>query len=238
MITEPWHDGALQALATEYAAATEDAPQHRPVEATQRHNERYETRIAAQDAAEPVACRSGCAHCCHLRVSVRPHEAFMLAAALRDKPAEELASLRAALEHNAARIRTLSATEHTVAQVRCAFLGTGNTCRVYEHRPSACRRYHSTSVEACKASFDRPHDLRSRIPISNPRIVASLTMELAYRKVLIEQQRDTTPYELHTAVLEALNDAPACSERWASGDAPALVQALPGEAPEQVAQGT
>ncbi len=234
MSNPPWHDGALQALATEYAAASEDAPHERPVEATLRHNKRYEKRIAAEDAAQAVACRSGCAHCCHLRVSVRPHEAFTLAEALRNKPAEEFASLRTALEHNAERIRTLSATEHTVAQMRCAFLGTGNTCRVYEHRPSACRRYHSTSVEACKESFDHPHDLRSRIPISNPRVVASLTLELAYRKVLIEQQRDTAAYELHTAVLEVLNDAPACSERWASG-APALQQALPGEAPEQAA---
>jgi Fe-S-cluster containining protein len=234
MSTESWHDSALMALAGEYTAASEDTPQDKPVEATRRHQARYEASIAARDAAEPVACRAGCAHCCHLRVSVRPHEAFALAAALREKPAEEFDRLRSALEQNAARIRTMSATEHTVAQMRCAFLGASNTCSVYEHRPSACRRYHSISVDACKASFDRPHDLRSRIPISNPRIVASLTLELAYRKLLIEQQRDTAAYELHTAVLEVLDDAPACRERWASG-APAMQHALPGEAPEQAA---
>jgi Fe-S-cluster containining protein len=232
MVTENWQDDALASLVEEYETAREDAPHERPVAATRRHHTRYEQRMAARDAAAPIACRSGCAFCCYLRVSVRPHEALTLAAALREQPADEQQRLRAGLERNAQRIRAMSATEHLAAQLPCAFLGEDRRCSVYAHRPSACRRYHSTSVDACKASFEQPHNLQSRISISNPRVVASLTLELAYRKVLDEGQRDVGAYELHTAVLEAFDDAAGCAERWARGTR-VLVQALPGEAPER-----
>jgi Fe-S-cluster containining protein len=232
MVNDDWQRDMLAALVCEYDIAATEALHQQPIAATRTHHARYDVRMAAQDAAVPVACRSGCAYCCHLRVSVRPHEALALAAALNDKPADERQRVRAALGRNASRIRALSATEHMVAQLPCAFLDGDNRCGVYEHRPAACRRYHSTSVDACKASFERPHDLRSRISISNARVAASLTMELAYRKVLSERHRDVGVYELHTAVQEALDDEPGCRRRWARGER-VLLQALAGEAPEQ-----
>jgi Fe-S-cluster containining protein len=220
MATENWHDDALAELVAEYAVASEEAPDEKPVPATLRHHARYEARVARQDSATPIACRSGCAYCCHLRVSVRPHEAMTLAAALSAKPTDERQRLRVGLERNAQRIRAMSPAAHLVAQLPCAFLGEDRRCSVYEHRPSACRRYHSTSVDACK------------IAISNSRVVASMTLELAFRRVLDERRRDVDAYELHTAVLEALDDDSGCNERWASGER-VLVQALAGEAPEQ-----
>jgi Fe-S-cluster containining protein len=234
MNNDHWQKDALDGLVAEYDSATGERAHERPVAATLGHQARYEARMAVQDRAAPIACRSGCAYCCHLRVSVRPHEAMTLAAAVREKPAEEQQRLRLALEQNAARVRAMSPLEHVVAQLPCGFLDAAGKCSVYAHRPSACRRYHSTSVDACKASFDNPNDLRSRIAISNPRVVASLTLELGYRKVLEEKRRDVGAYELHTAVLEALDDESGCHERWSRG-AQVLVQALAGEAPEQVA---
>jgi Fe-S-cluster containining protein len=234
MVEAAWQQDALDALVTEYEAATADAAVDAPVTATRRHYARYEIRLAAMDAASPVACASGCAHCCHLRVSVRANEALHLAAIVQALPAEAGRALHAGLARNAQRVRAMPVEQHMKTPLRCAFLGEDDTCGIYEHRPSACRRYHSRSAAACKTSFEQPDDLSSRIAISSQRVVAGVALELAYRKVLEEGRRDTRAYELNTALVEALADPAGCRERWSHAER-TFEHALPGEVPEDIA---
>jgi Fe-S-cluster containining protein len=234
MSGDAWEGQALEALTAEYEAAQGDGAAADPGPATQRHHVRCEERLAAIDATEPPACSSGCAYCCHLRVSLRAHEALYLAAALVALPDERQRDLRARLIRNAERVRSMTAAQHTQTPLRCALLAADNTCSMYAQRPLACRRYHSMSVAACRKSFERPQDLSSRIAISNRRVVASVAQELAYRKVLEEARRDTVAYELNTALAEALDDPQGSLDRWLRGER-AFLQALPGEAPEHCA---
>jgi hypothetical protein len=82
-------------------------------------------------------CARGCAACCHYEVEVTRDEAELLARVV----VEGLEVDRARLARQADRSRGGPAwAELAVEENRCVFLGPGEECRVYPHRPSACRR--------------------------------------------------------------------------------------------------
>jgi hypothetical protein len=83
------------------------------------------------------SCRKGCSGCCHCEVEVTMDEADLLAEAVRDG----LEVDRTRLSRQAARPR--KSPEWVVPlspESRCVFLGDDGACRVYERRPSACRK--------------------------------------------------------------------------------------------------
>ena len=56
-----------------------------------------------------IACQRGCSYCCHLRVEIRPHDAFVLAQHLRTRFDDaRRARVLARIEDNLARIEPLS----------------------------------------------------------------------------------------------------------------------------------
>lgn len=226
-----WEATAMQVLTDEYqAATTEPAPAGEPA-ATRRYFRRYEIRAAAlPPAAEAVACSKGCSYCCHLRVSAPAHEVFLLADALLAmddgaQRAERLARLRG----NAARVAAMDRQRHWSTPLRCAFLGPDGACGSYESRPSSCRRYHSLSAQACKASFDAPQDLRSRIRLSTPQLVFDMAQYLGFRRALSDSGLDTTQYELNTALCEALDDPQGSRDRFRRGQRAFLQAAVTAE---------
>jgi Fe-S-cluster containining protein len=84
-----------------------------------------------------VPCAKGCSHCCHL-----PVDATRLEAELALSYADELD-----VPINMTRLAKQATKTHetwsdlTLGERRCVFLGAGGVCRVYEHRPAACRKY-------------------------------------------------------------------------------------------------
>ena len=103
---------------------------------------------ALQSAAHiPVSCRKGCSGCCHYEIEITQDEAALLAAVVWggvDVDYDRLAK-QAARERKSAEWSNILRPEN-----RCVFLDTDGACRVYEHRPSACRRHLVTSpAEAC-----------------------------------------------------------------------------------------
>jgi len=87
--------------------------------------------------ARRVACKRGCAHCCHVQVDITEAEARLIVRALRDN-GESISP--AGIEHMRAQ-RDGDFDSMSVEQRRCVFLNSANECSVYEHRPMACRKY-------------------------------------------------------------------------------------------------
>ena len=114
---------------------------------------------ALQEAGAAVACAAGCNFCCHLRVTVFPHEAAALLHHLRTQLLRDDAALiEGRIRANAQRIDGLTAAQHRSAGLACAFLRDG-LCSAHDVRPSACATYHSLSRERCEHSFRHPQTI-------------------------------------------------------------------------------
>jgi len=106
------------------------------------------------DLDPPIACKSGCIHCCYNQIALTEPEALVLGMYLLEtRNQEQLKDLSA---------RTLALTEslkgkswHDIGMARhrlpCLFLQNGN-CSVYPARPFACRGWNSVDVNRCVQS--------------------------------------------------------------------------------------
>jgi Fe-S-cluster containining protein len=96
---------------------------------------------------DQMQCGSGCADCCHTRLTVTSVEA----AAIEDHVAAMTPAARAELAELAAR-------PVDPAKLRCAALGDDDRCRIYAARPIVCRSHGApiklgASVTACHRNF-------------------------------------------------------------------------------------
>lgn len=163
-----------------------------------------------------LACKRGCNYCCHQRVEIRPYEAFVLAEHIRTRMStEQQADVKSSLATNRARIAPLAPLHHTQAGIACALLVSG-ACSVYEARPAACRKYYSLSVETCRSAFERPTEPLNGLLEDDALRLAGNAVALGYARGVEESGRDANRYELHTALLEAL-DNPKSLRRYQDG---------------------
>ena len=180
---------------------------------------RVDEALAATIAGHKVhiACSRGCAFCCSLRVQVQPYEAFRLAAWLRRNfDAPRLEGVIARLRANVEKTRALGEEGRKRTNVPCSLLGDDGACSAYEARPAQCRRYHSQSVEPCKAFHADP---------TNDAIDSGMHQAVAHNAdVIIAQGRhaardaglDDTSVDMNVALLEALEN-PKAYRRWKDG---------------------
>lgn len=166
-----------------------------------------------------VACARGCSYCCHLRVEIRPHEAFALAHHVRTKfDAARRARVLARLEENLQRIALLAPQQHIRAGIPCALLENG-MCSVYDARPAACRKYYSVSVKTCRDAFaDTSAPLTGELEDEELRFAGN-AVALGYAKGLEDTGRDIALYELHYALSKALAE-PKAEPRYRRGKRP------------------
>jgi Fe-S-cluster containining protein len=163
----------------------------------------------------PIACKAGCSFCCHLRVTVAPHEAMALLGYLKSEIPDSLArEIEQRVAANAERIAGMTEEQHCSTNVRCAFLVDG-ACSAYPARPMACALHHSLDVNACKSLYEDPanHSLgvRRLVVIERTRAATQTGM----RRALGELGLSDEPMELHTAVAALLRDQ-SLVERWGS----------------------
>ena len=169
-------------------------------------------------ASQPVKteCERGCSYCCHLRVEIRPHEAFVLAHHIQTRfSAADRKLVLARLEDNLKRIAPLSAAQHIRAGIACALLHDG-VCSVYAGRPATCRKYYSVSVDTCRAAYqDTAAPLRGPIEDDNLRLAGN-AVALGFAKGMEEAGYDTSLHELHDALYRALTN-PKAEKRYRDG---------------------
>lgn len=107
-------------------------------------------RLVAKDPPRrQVACKEGCAYCCHLYVQVTPLEAVRIARSILARGAEAAAIAR---EHVAAAYKRTAgkdALDRNLLAVPCPLLQDGR-CSVYGERPFVCRGANSADDDACR----------------------------------------------------------------------------------------
>ena len=188
-------------------------------QAVMRFHARVDAILGQSHAAHAVetACKRGCSLCCHVQVEMLPPEAFALAAWLkRHRTAAELAQVGARLKANLARTRALGAEGRKRANLACALLGEDGACTAYAARPAQCRRFHSTDLAACEASFAHPED-DSMLSPAHPLVAhnAQVVITVA-QQGLRERGLDATPQDMNIALLHAIDDQRSW-RRWRDG---------------------
>jgi Fe-S-cluster containining protein len=164
----------------------------------------------------PIACKAGCSFCCHLRVTVAPHEAIALYGYLMSEiPAPLADEIQQRILANAEQIGRLTPEEQVITNRRCAFLVDGS-CSAYAARPMACALHHSLDVQACKQSYENPanHSIGIRRLALIERIKPAA--QAGMRQALQKRGLSDEPMELHTALAAILRNR-SLIERWRSG---------------------
>lgn len=79
-----------------------------------------------------MVCEKGCSHCCRIDVHVSSVEAQYI---------EKNLGLVPRAGHSVS-------SGHSAAKRSCPFLSSGSTCSIYQHRPFACRTFHTVDDPA------------------------------------------------------------------------------------------
>jgi len=109
-------------------------------------DKKMEESSARIETGEKVTCRNGCSFCCFLKVDINDDEAMLLTEYSRkiglDIDYEKLEKQKVKTDAEFLKL--------PYKDRRCIFLNKENSCSVYEHRPSACRKLLVVSkVECC-----------------------------------------------------------------------------------------
>jgi Fe-S-cluster containining protein len=180
--------------------------------------ERHASKIFSLDTDAKPDCKMGCNWCCHVRVTIKPHEAVLLHRAIESMPEEARARTKARLHTLATEIAEAPA-EKLIRLTRLCPLNEEGKCTVYESRPLVCRTTHSFSVKVCEEYARRGTILPSRlngIVMEFGRAVA-----LATTVALEHLGMDARSYDLSNIVL-AFDEDGKLGEKIAAGDSQVL----------------
>jgi Fe-S-cluster containining protein len=194
------------------AADLTRGPLHAYLQSTLRHDQRL---TAAPDAAN-LACKAGCAWCCHFTVDVRAVEAIAISQWIERQLAPvQRARIEQAARANNELLKTLDPAARARQNIQCPCL-ENDRCTIYPVRPQTCRNYHATDAAGCKQSFEQPEN-----DAIDPDF-APLTYQLggahveAFSSVLAQAGYDLSAYELNAALTAAFSDPQALAQRYLS----------------------
>ena len=177
-----------------------------------------ESAYAATDSArrlkESVACRKGCAFCCHMAVEVTALEAILVWRRALASPV-----LVAAVKASAPATANVAAAERWRRKMPCPMLGDDGACQVYEDRPGSCRAFASTDAQRCETALrtagTADEDLRVPIVLFPKNIDNAIS--IGVRRACAAEGLQSCNVELTAALLLLANDATA-AVRWLAGE--------------------
>lgn len=154
----------------------------------------------------PLACSSGCPHCCVLNVAILQPEGLVIADWLRERlMPEEFEELRTRLAVHSNWGRWMDDEERIARQAVCPFLDEAGSCSIHPVRPLACRGIASLDRDCCAAAFDpiiNEHD--RTVPADLLRRAAYDAAFTALALALRQQGYDDRSIELGAGVLAFL----------------------------------
>jgi Fe-S-cluster containining protein len=109
--------------------------------------------------ARAIACKRGCAHCCHAWVSARAPEILFAKKAV---PARDREKVLASVEAVYAVTGRLDFDGREGISTPCPLLA-GDQCRIYAARPAVCRTAVSADARICERAY-RQGDVEAQIP--------------------------------------------------------------------------
>lgn len=183
-----------------------------PTAVAQRVHDAFERSARHGAPVDRIACKKGCAYCCHGMVAITAPEAFAIAARVKAGGVSAIAEFR----DRATAVAGKSATERLGAKLPCPLLGTDGACSIYDVRPLACRRVISFELAPCLEEFDGI-DGEIEVPTHYNLHAANILAALSH--ALTESGRRLDHYEFAVAVLAVL-DAPDAEDRWRRGNDP------------------
>jgi Fe-S-cluster containining protein len=173
-----------------------------------------------------VACRAGCAHCCHVVVAVTAPEALTILDYLkRTRAPAALTHIAAHIAEFRRRTRALSSSQRFSPEHPCIFLEAGR-CSIYEVRPFACRGMNSLDASECETRLRDPAVRADFVanggghlfvePVQAFRAVTA-GLQLALAEIF---HLDVRPLELSAVMDLLLAGGDLLAEAWLSGQRP------------------
>jgi Fe-S-cluster containining protein len=160
-----------------------------------------------------MACRSGCAHCCHQMVGASPLEIFLIAEAINNRYSDQKKEMLERLSQHALRIEN-QWDEPPRYDQPCPFL-VDNHCGIYAVRPSGCRKAHSLDVASCEAFFLENN--AGTISGDEQLEQRCLGLRKGFQQAIAELTLDVEPVNMQHSVYMALI-FPGLLARWLAGE--------------------
>jgi hypothetical protein len=196
-----------------------------------------DTLTAARSALPPareLACVTGCAHCCYLKVTLTQVEALVIAGQLRKTyGAPALARLKRRVKETDARTRGLSAAARLALRLPCPLLDEERRCMVYEVRPLSCAGTNSFDAEGCARAVESGDD--RAVASYEPQLRAASAIAAGITDAVAYAGRDPRIVEL-VAALRILLDDPDAKSKWMRG-LPVLGSAVDAEFASEAMRG-
>jgi Fe-S-cluster containining protein len=189
----------------------DDARRLGPEEARLRALQGLDAALAGIPLAQrkTLACVQGCSFCCYRQVAVGAAEVFGLLEHLRATlDVAAFAEFSARCHATAAQVAQMPPGTRALRSVACPVLEAG-ACSGYAARPFNCRAYNSLDVEPCRRFFDAPRENEAGPPADLDRYVVTQAVMFGLFAGLERAGFDPRPYELATALADALTDADA-----------------------------
>lgn len=166
---------------------------------------------------KPIACKKGCAHCCHLTVLTDGATVLRIAEHVRtnmNQAERMLLDMRLIVYED--KVEKMTQSQRSLARIPCPLLVDG-ACSVHEVRPLICRAFNSYHAEAC----DR--DPRRRLDPRDP-LLGHAVADRPRPRCRPQGRVGQFGYkdgdiELGLALKAAL-DHPHADERWLAGVQP------------------
>jgi Fe-S-cluster containining protein len=170
--------------------------------------------MRARPPRRPLACREGCAWCCHKVVGTTEPEVLRIGRYLKDTlPADAYAATVSRVDHIKQERERLREDGWAARRLPCALLKDGS-CSVYPVRPLTCRGFNSSDAAACENHVVSRS--AGKVPIFEPQLnIATFVLD-GTRAGLAAVGMKSDLLELNAALKIAFCD-PSAESNWLAG---------------------
>jgi Fe-S-cluster containining protein len=165
---------------------------------------------------KPLACKKGCAHCCHLTVLTDGTTVLRIAEYVRknfSSAQRTLLDMRLIAYED--KVEKMTQSQRSLARIPCPLLVDG-ACSVHEVRPLICRAFNSYDADSCYRQIHGGGST-SEIPSWNVPWLLGLALDAGLKDALVELGYADGDIELGVGLKAAL-DHPQADERWLARD--------------------